>query len=168
MPASQYCSDPSRQAAQVRQESTKQPTPARSPILNVFTAGPTLNDRTDDFMTRHHGKNRAAPFVARLMNIRVADAAVSGRNERVMRADFTPLEREWLQGSLGSHRGYPWVGNIACAPCEKARFHRDHIKMLANPKRTNEAGVNQCFPRSLYRGIVELLDRDYQLDLVGR
>ena len=38
------------------------------------------------------------------MNIRVTDAAVGDRNEHVLRADLTPLEREGLQGSLGGHR----------------------------------------------------------------
>ena len=39
------------------------------------------------------------------MNIRVADAAVGDGNEHVMSPDFTPLERERLQGGLGGHCG---------------------------------------------------------------
>jgi len=41
MPFSQYCSRPSLQVPQVRQESTKQPTAARSPTLNFVTLSPT-------------------------------------------------------------------------------------------------------------------------------
>ena len=41
MPGTQYCSSPSRQAAQVRQLSTMQPTPTRSPTLNRVTFPPT-------------------------------------------------------------------------------------------------------------------------------
>ncbi len=41
MPGTQYCSSPSWQAAQVRQLSTMQPTPTRSPCLKRLTLAPT-------------------------------------------------------------------------------------------------------------------------------
>ena len=41
MPGSQYCSSPAWQAAQVRQLSTMQPTPTRSPTLKRLTSDPT-------------------------------------------------------------------------------------------------------------------------------
>src|SRR6185312_7464707 len=44
-PTSQYCSRPSRQLAQVRQESTMQPTAASSPGLKFFTWFPTAVTR---------------------------------------------------------------------------------------------------------------------------
>src|SRR5271165_3897424 len=45
IPTSQYCSSPALQLSHLRQESTMQPTPARSPTLNFFTALPTCDTR---------------------------------------------------------------------------------------------------------------------------
>ncbi len=41
----QNCSRPERQSGQVRQESTRQPTPTVSPTLNFFTPLPTAVTR---------------------------------------------------------------------------------------------------------------------------
>ena len=41
MPGTQYCSSPSRHDGQVRQLSTMQPTPTRSPTLKRLTFDPT-------------------------------------------------------------------------------------------------------------------------------
>lgn len=41
MPGTQYCSSPAWHEAQVRQLSTMQPTPTRSPSLNLVTLAPT-------------------------------------------------------------------------------------------------------------------------------
>jgi hypothetical protein len=41
MPSVQYCSSPALQQSQCRHESTKQPMPASSPVLNFFTSAPT-------------------------------------------------------------------------------------------------------------------------------
>lgn len=40
-PPVQYCSWPAKQLGHSRQESTKQPTPTRSPTLNLVTCAPT-------------------------------------------------------------------------------------------------------------------------------
>jgi hypothetical protein len=77
---------------QVRQESTKQPTPARSPTRTFSTVFPNLRDHTDDFMTWDHQKNRTAPFVVGLINIRMADATVGNLDQQVVSADMTPLK----------------------------------------------------------------------------
>ena len=45
MPRSQYCSNPSAQAAQCWQLPTMQPTPTTSPTLKSFTAVPTALTR---------------------------------------------------------------------------------------------------------------------------
>ncbi|OAV08383.1 hypothetical protein AO371_1913 [Moraxella catarrhalis] len=42
LPCSQYCSKPCEQGEQVRQESTIQPTPTKSPTLNFWALSPTL------------------------------------------------------------------------------------------------------------------------------
>jgi hypothetical protein len=43
-------------------------------------------------MTWDHQKNRTAPFVVGLMNIRMADATVGNLDQQVVSADMTPLK----------------------------------------------------------------------------
>jgi hypothetical protein len=53
--ALQNCSRPSLQFSQVRQESTMQPTPARSPSLNFLTCAPTFTTRPTISWPGTHG-----------------------------------------------------------------------------------------------------------------
>jgi hypothetical protein len=74
----QNCSRPAWHSGQVRSESTMQPTAARSPGLNFGDRGADLGDTADDLMARDAGVDRrhdAAPFIADLVEIGVADAA---------------------------------------------------------------------------------------------
>ena len=74
----QNCSKPALHSGQVPSESTRQPTAARSPGLNLVTAGADLGDAADDFMAGNagiDGGHEAAPLVAGLVKVGVADAA---------------------------------------------------------------------------------------------
>ena len=73
--------------------------------MELLDRAPYPRDRADNFVSRHHGENRAAPFVTGLMNIRMADAAMGDRDEHVMGTHVSSLKCEGLQGSLGGHRG---------------------------------------------------------------
>src|SRR5580698_8702343 len=56
-------------------------------------------DHTGNFMSRHHGENRFflifAPFVARLVNIGVADPAIFNVDDNIVLAWFAAFERIW-------------------------------------------------------------------------
>ena len=58
---------------QVRQESTMQPTPARSPALNFVTSRADADDAADDFVAGHAGIERCRP---------IRRAPCAGRNGR--------------------------------------------------------------------------------------
>jgi methyl coenzyme M reductase alpha subunit len=71
-----------------------QPTAARSPSLNFLHARTGLGHAPDDFVSRHAGISRAIPFVARLMHIGVADAAIKDLDFDLIRAGVAVLKRE--------------------------------------------------------------------------
>jgi hypothetical protein len=48
-------------------------------------------------MSGHHGEDGIAPFIARLVNIRMANAAVLNINEHVMVARFASSKRKRSQ-----------------------------------------------------------------------
>jgi len=73
--------------------------------MELLDRVPYRRDRANNFVAGHHGKNRIAPFVTGLMNIRMTDAAIGDRDEHVMRSHISSLKYEGLQGSLGEHRG---------------------------------------------------------------
>ena len=98
---------------------------------------PDSRHGADDFMARHHGENRSSPFVACLMNIRVADAAVGDRDEHIMRADLTPVECKGLQGSLGGHHGIPFGSTASFVLLKRGLYSTGTISRyagLANPE----------------------------------
>ncbi len=62
--------------AQPMQESTKQPTPTRSPTLNVGDVGADGGDDAGDLVARHHRIDRILPHSLRtVMDVGVADAS---------------------------------------------------------------------------------------------
>ena len=94
-----------------------QPTPARSPTLNFVTCAADLDDAADDLVAGNHREDRAAPLVARLVDVGVADAAeenldrdVGGRGSR----------RSKSNGSIGvvalarRRRRLCWPGALVC------------------------------------------------------
>ena len=93
-PLWQNCSRPSRQFGQVRQESTRQPTAARSPALNFVTLGADAADPADDLVARDTGIDRALPLVAGGVQVGVADAAVQDVDLDVARQRLAAVEGE--------------------------------------------------------------------------
>ncbi len=71
----------------------------------LLHCAPDLSDCADDFMAGHHGENRSAPFVACLVNIGVADPAVSYLDQDIVGAHITSLKRKGVQRSLCRHGG---------------------------------------------------------------
>ncbi len=87
---------PPVQFGQVRSESTRHPTAARSPGLNLLTAGPTLSHSPDDFVAGDDwvdGGHDAAPFVADRMEVGVADAAEEDFDLHVALRQIAPHDR---------------------------------------------------------------------------
>jgi len=62
---------------------------ARLPFLHLVT---DPDDTANDLVTRHHGKDRIAPFVADLVNVRMADTAIENVDEHVVRTWLAALE----------------------------------------------------------------------------
>src|SRR6266576_353631 len=76
-------------------------------LIADFVLGNVLSNRCNDpgdFMSRHHRENRFllifAPFVASLMDIGVADAAILDLDYNVMFPRFPPLKFPWSQRCL--------------------------------------------------------------------
>src|SRR5690349_24967544 len=69
--------------------------------MELLDRVPYRRDRANNFVAGHHGKNRIAPFVTDLMNIRMTDAAIGDGDEQVMRSHISSLNYEGLMGSLG-------------------------------------------------------------------
>ena len=112
-PFSQNCSRSSSQASQARHESTMQPTPARSPTLNFVTLAPTLRHPAHDLVAGHHREDGAAPLVAGLVDVGVADAAVEDVDLHVVRAHLAAVELERRQrGGLGEGGVAPGLGHL--------------------------------------------------------
>ena len=84
-------------AAHSRQESTKHPTPTRSPVLNLVDLIAGFDHAADDFVSRHHGINRAAPFVSGLMDIGMADATIEDVDLYIVGLDVPALKAERRQ-----------------------------------------------------------------------
>ena len=68
---------------------------------------------SDDFMSRDEGILRAAPFVARGMNVRMADAAIEDVDDDIFGPGFAPFEAE---------RGEVAIGRMGCVA---ESFHRN-------------------------------------------
>lgn len=62
-------------------------------------------DVADDLMPRDHREDRAAPFVARLMDVGVAHAAEGDVDENVVRPRLSALQRMGAEGACGALRG---------------------------------------------------------------
>ena len=62
-------------------------------------------DNAGNLVPRHHGKHAAAPFVARLMNVGVADAAIFDLYDDIVFLGFSPFERERRERRLGGRGG---------------------------------------------------------------
>ncbi len=70
-----------------------QPTAARSPSLNFFNLATDSDNAADDFMTRNaRVSGRAAPLVARSVNVRVTNAAEQDVDLHVVRQNIAPSE----------------------------------------------------------------------------
>jgi hypothetical protein len=73
-------------------------------------------DAADYLVTGNHRKDGAAPFIARLMDVRVADAAIEYFDKHVARADFTSLERERHKRRTRARRGVSFGLNHSQSP----------------------------------------------------
>src|SRR2546422_468471 len=62
-----------------------------------FYRGSDACHASDNFVAGDHGKNRATPLVPRLMDVRVADAAVEDFDQHIVWAWFAPLKAEWFE-----------------------------------------------------------------------
>ncbi len=69
-----------------------QPTAARSPGLKWVTFGAGLGHPADHFMPRQARVDRVMPFVAGLMQIGMADAAIENFDLNIRRAGVAPVE----------------------------------------------------------------------------
>ena len=81
-----------------------QPTPTRSPAAKRADLGAHLLHATDDLVPGYHGEHGAAPFVPRLVEVGVADAAEEDVQVDVLRAGRPPLELERGQRASGHSR----------------------------------------------------------------
>ena len=59
---------------------------------------------SDDLMARNHRVGAPSPFVARLVNVGVADAAIKNVDYDIVRARVAPLKLEWRNGRCGGLR----------------------------------------------------------------
>ena len=114
---------PARQPAQVRHESTMQPTPARSPSRNLVTSRPTARHAADDLVAGHDRVDGPAPLVARLVQVGVADAAVQDVDLDVVGQRLAACDRERRQGRRGALRrerpGLARSDGRSCRTCRR-------------------------------------------------
>jgi hypothetical protein len=61
-------------------------------LLELRHLGAHARDAADDLVAGHHRVDGAAPLVAHLVDVRVADAAVLNLDEHVARAHVAPVE----------------------------------------------------------------------------
>ena len=62
----------------------------------------------DDLVAGHHGIHRAAPLVAHLVDVGVADAAVGDLDDHIARARFAALKAVGTSADFVSCAAYPW------------------------------------------------------------
>src|SRR5437879_7878851 len=62
--------------------------------FEAFHLGSDAFHASDNFVAGDHGENRAAPFVPRLMDVRVADSAVENFDEYIVWTWIAPLKVE--------------------------------------------------------------------------
>ena len=67
--------------------------------------GAGLGDPADDFVARHHREHRPAPFVAGLVDVRVANAAIEDVDQHLVRAGLAAVDRKRGQGRKRVLRG---------------------------------------------------------------
>ena len=128
---SQYCSRPSLQLRAAAAESTMQPTPTRSPTLNLVTSAPTRRHAADDLVAGHAGIGGPAPLAARRC------AGRSGRRRRYRmsictsvgpgRARSNAYGASGVVGALGGvslWRGSWGLLQTTAAQAKHARFSR--------------------------------------------
>ena len=92
----QNCSRPARQLGQVWSESTRQPTPTRSPALYFVTAEPTFVTRPTISWPGHARVDRGhdvVPLVAGVVEVGVADAAEEDLDLHVAVGRVAPRDR---------------------------------------------------------------------------
>ena len=82
------------------QESTMQPTPTDIADLEFFDLGADGSDMADDFVPGNHGEHAAAPFVARLVDIRMADAAIINGDGDIVRARRPAFQASKVSGGF--------------------------------------------------------------------
>src|SRR5579872_4535617 len=87
---------------------------------------PHGRNHSADFVTWNHGKNRflliLAPFIAGLVDIGMADAAILDVNHDVVLARLAPLEGVWLQGGFRDFSGVSFA--FAHDVCRSFRWGR--------------------------------------------
>ena len=69
--------------------------------LEFCDFGANGRDDACDLMAGHHGKNRAAPFIAGLMHVGVADAAESDVNGDIEITGRAAINRIWRERCFG-------------------------------------------------------------------
>src|SRR5437879_1687321 len=62
-----------------------------------FHLGSDAFHASDNFVAGDHGENRAPPFVPRLMNVGVTDAAVEDFDQHIVWTWIAPLKGEWFE-----------------------------------------------------------------------
>ena len=104
MPLTQYCSRPSSQACAVLAGVDHAADADHVADLEVLDVRANRADPADDLVARHHRVDAAAPFVAGLVQVGMAHAAVEDVDHHVVRARIAALERMRCQrggGGLG-------------------------------------------------------------------
>ena len=112
-PGSQIVLEALRQLGQVRQESTMQPTAARSPSLNFVTSLPTSSPGRRSRGPARRDKRCCCPFVAGLVNIGVADAAEENLDLHIGRQRIAAIDAatgKWRSGAGGRESSDLWHG----------------------------------------------------------
>ena len=82
-----------------------QPTPTRSPTLYLVTPSPTAETTPAISWPGTMGKMRAAPLLADLVDVAVADAGELDVDEDVVVAQVTVLDGAGLEGGAGGRGG---------------------------------------------------------------
>ena len=91
--------------------------------LEAGDVGAHSSDEATDLVTRHHGEDATAPFLAGLVHVRVADAGVLDVNGNVVRAHSTTLDRVRHQGAGRHHGGIALArhGGLKCGSKSASR-----------------------------------------------
>jgi hypothetical protein len=107
LPFAQYCSSPARHGSHSRQESTKQPTPTRSPTPWRVTAAPTSLTVPAISWPGTKRIRDLAPLAAHGVDVGVADAGEGDLDQHVVLTEVSAIDRDRLEAErwrTGRHR----------------------------------------------------------------